>query len=104
MDKYKTELEQSEIRNQRLNVELSETTFVLKDTLEANDKLRTEKKELKNEVKELKKQCAALDSAVRAKKALEEMNTKLLKEQKTWKDAYEETILAFRRHFKLCQC
>ena len=95
-----TELQELQLTAKGLKEELSEATANLKDTLETNDALT-------NENDKLRQQSAFLNVALSSKKALEEINTKLLKEQEEWdhkKNEYDETIAALSRHFELCQC
>lgn len=99
-EKYRELVKQLESELIKLKEELSETRANLKDTLETNDALTIENKKLR-------KQSAALNDALSAKKILEETNAKLLEEQEKWKhkkNECDETISALSRHFELCQC
>ena len=96
-----TGLQELQLTAKGLKEELSEATANLKDTLETNDALTIENDKLRQQ------QSAVLNVALSSKKALEEINTKLLKEQEEWdhkKNEYDETIAALNRHFELCQC
>ena len=95
-----TQLQNLNSKASGLEEELSETANTLQDTLKTNEGLT-------NENEKLRKQFTALDAALdEAKRLIEEINVKLLKEQKACslkENEYEEFIALLSGDLQLLQ-